>query len=67
MYVNPNFPTKKALREAVKEGKTVSVFSPGRYPCPQSGQVAVEGPHFPKSHSWYAEVMVEDGLVKSVK
>lgn len=67
MYVDPNFTTKKALREAVKEGKEVRVFSPGPFPCPQSGSVAVEGPHYPKAHSWYAEVMVEDGLVKAVK
>lgn len=67
MYVDPNFKTKKALREAIAAGKTVSVFSPGPFPCPQNGWVAVEGPHYPQPHSWYGNVRVEGGLVKEVK
>ncbi len=67
MYVNPNFKTKKALREAVAAGARVSVYSPGPFPAPTSGRTCIEGPHYPAAHSWYAEVMVEDGFVKSVK
>ena len=66
MYVDPNFKTKKALKEAVKEGKHVSVFSPGPFPCPQNGRVSVEGPHFPAPHSWYATVEVKEGQVIKV-
>ena len=66
MYVSPNFKTKKQLKEAIKAGKIVSVFSPGPFPCPTSGRVAVEGPHYPKPHTWYATVLVEDGYVKKV-
>lgn len=66
MYVDPNFKTKKSLKEAIKEGKFVSVFSPGPFPCPQNGRVTVEGPHYPKPHSWYAVVQVEKGKVIKV-
>ena len=66
MYVTPNYPTKKALREAVKAGDVVAVFSPGPFPCPTQGKVSVEGPHYPKPHTWYAAVTVVDGYVVKV-
>lgn len=66
MYVEPNFPTKKALKEAVKAGEVVTVFSPGPFPGQTEGRVAVEGPHYPKPHSWYSTVLVEDGRVVKV-
>lgn len=71
MYVNPDFKTKKALKEAVKCGdKMVTIFQPGGIfngNEPRDGVVAVEGPHFPKPHSWYAQVIMEDGRVVKVK
>lgn len=67
MYVEPNFPSKKALREAVKNGEAVSVFSPGPFPAKRDGRESVEGPHYPKPHTWYAEVEVVNGLVVKVK
>jgi hypothetical protein len=66
MYVSPNFPSKKALKEAVANGESVSVFSPGPFPAPTEGETAVEGPHYPKPHSWYARVRVENGIVVKV-
>lgn len=66
MYVSPNFPTKKALRDAVASGKTVTVFSPGPFPCPTDGKVNVEGPHYPEPHKWYGVVVVVAGRVKKV-
>lgn len=66
-YVDPNFRTKKALKEAVAAGKPVSVFSPGPFGVKDNGTVAVEGPHYPEPHSWYAEVTVVDGMVTKVK
>lgn len=72
MYVDPNLKSKKALKEAVAQyvatGKgAVYVFSPGPFPCPKDGEVSVEGPHYPKPHSWYARVEVKDGIVVKVK
>jgi hypothetical protein len=67
-YVDPNFKTKKALKEAVAAGELVTVFQPGgMYPATQNGETSIEGPHFPKPHTWYARVEVKDGVVTKVK
>ena len=66
-YVSPNFATKKALREAVKAGTRVEVFSPGPFPSKRNGTETIEGPHYPKPHTWYAQVTVKDGVVTAVK
>jgi hypothetical protein len=66
MYVNPNFKSKKALKEAVAAGETVTVFSPGPFPCSENGREAVEGPHYPEPHRWYASVEIKDGKVTKV-
>lgn len=58
-YVEPNFKTKKALKEAVEAGEHVTVFSPG--PFPLSGtRHSIEGPHYPEPHKWYAEVTTDE-------
>ena len=49
-YVNPNFRTKKALKEAVKHGDRISVFSPGPFGCRTEGAEFIEGPHYPEAH-----------------
>lgn len=66
MYVSPNFKTKKALKEAVANGERVEVFSPGPFPAKQDGRESIEGPHYPKPHTWYAQVDVVDGVVVKV-
>jgi len=67
MYTEINFKTKKALKEAVAAGKRIGVFSPGPFPCPQNGRVAIEGPHYPQPHSWYADCDVADGVIVKVR
>lgn len=66
MYVEPNFKTKKALKEAVAKGERVTVFSPGLGTPKQNGSECVEGPHHPAPHTWYAKVEIKDGLVVKV-
>lgn len=67
MYARTNFRTKKALKEAVKNGERVEVFQPGPFgPDVKDGEGVVEGPHFPEPHRWYAKVIVEDGVVTKV-
>ena len=64
-YVSPNFKTKKALKEALASGKDVRVFQPGLGTVPVDGTIALEGPHFPKPHRWYAQGTMRAGkLVK---
>lgn len=67
MYVTPNFRTKKALKEAVALGVHVEVFAPGLGSPPTNGTCVVEGPHYPKPHTWYAEVTVKEGRVVKVR
>ena len=67
MYVEPNFKTKKALKQALARGERVEVFSPGPFSSPAHGQVAIEGPHFPEPHRWYGLATVKDGQVIAVK
>ena len=66
-YVAPNYPTKKALKEAVAAGVKVTVFSPGPFGCKTDGTEFVEGPHYPRPHTWYAQVTVSNGIVTKVK
>lgn len=74
MYVDPNYKTKKAFKEAVAAGKSMSFFQPGGiFGNPKfleeggSGKIYVEGPHYPEPHMWYAEVTIENGKVTKVK
>ncbi len=69
MYVSPNYKTKKALKAAVEAGATVTIFQPGPFGGsePSRGDVAVEGPHYPKPHTWYATVTLKDGKVVKVQ
>lgn len=69
MYTDINFRTKKELKEAVAAGKRVTVYQPGPFggQAPTNGTVCIEGPHFPKPHTWYATCRIENGVVVSVK
>lgn len=71
-YVSPNFPTKAALKRAVKAGDRVTVFQPNAdvtgFDMPvHDGRVSVEGPHYPEPHRWYGTVEVNaDNVVTRV-
>ena len=66
MYVSPNFKSKKALKEALTAGKLVGVFSPGLGTVPFNGTVALEGPHYPEPHKWYAKGTIVNGVLIKV-
>ncbi len=65
-YADGNPRSKKQLKEWVAEGRKVHVFSPGPFGCKADGVEFLEGPHYPKPHSWYAKVLVEGGFVTKV-
>lgn len=67
MYCTKNFKTKKELKEAVKSGAKVTLYSPGLGTPKENGKEYVEGPHYPAPHTWYAEVTMKDGIVVAVK
>jgi hypothetical protein len=69
MYTETNFKTKKALKEAVAAGKKVAIYQPNNMfgtPDPSNGKFAVEGPHYPAPHAWYAMVTLVDGFITKV-
>ena len=66
MYTDRNFPTKTAFKQAVADGKEVTVYQPGGFfPSQRDGSVTVEGPH--GFHRWYAEATIKGGVVVEVK
>ena len=67
-YVNPDYPSGKAFKDAVKAGIGHRTYNPsGMFPTPRHGDDVIEGPHFPKPHRWYVGVIVKDGVVIKVK
>lgn len=66
MYTTINFPTKKALKEAIARGEEVTLYAPGLGSPTTDGIEFIEGPHYPASHSWYAQVKMEKGKVVRV-
>lgn len=68
MYTTKNFKTKKALRDAIKAGEKIGVYNPGPFGSPpRDGSVTLEGPHYPAAHSWYAQAVLKDGYITSVR
>lgn len=65
-YTDINFKSKKALKEALAQGRRISVYSPGPFPCPTEGRVSLEGPHYPEPHKWYASAEVKGGIVVKI-
>ena len=41
----------------------LQVWTPGPFGVKENGTGAIEGPHAPKPHRWYASVVVKDGVV----
>lgn len=68
-YTCTNYTSKKALKTAVAEGKEVRCYQPGLGPDLSNftGTTTLEGPHYPKPHSWYAEATLVNGKVTKVK
>ena len=72
-YAYPNFQSKKALKEAVAAGQTVSfedqsfVAESHKDYSTFTGTAAVCGPHYPAPHRWYAEIEFSNGKVVKVK
>ena len=73
MYTMVDFKTKKQLKEAVAAGKKERIYQPGgMFDPPEAaadytGRATIEGPHYPKPHTWYAQVELVDGIIVKVK
>lgn len=68
-YTYHDFRTKKALKEALARGEDIRVYQPtpwGNKDIVDTRIVALEGPHYPRPHSWYATAHLKDGRVVKV-
>jgi hypothetical protein len=66
-YVDPNYPTKKAFKQAIEQGERPETYNySGMHQTKKNGTDTIEGPHYPKPHKWYARVQVENGQVVKV-
>ena len=61
-YLESNPKTKKAAKELVATGRAFA-FCPGLGSIPQNGKVSIEGPHYPKPHTWYGQATIENGKI----
>ena len=78
-YTIINFKTKKALKEAVihqnhgtdeyRKNNLIHCYNPGLGPDLSNftGNICLEGPHYPAAHTWYAEAELVNGVVVKVK
>jgi len=69
MYTTTNYRTKKALKEAVARGEQVTYYQHGIFGGNEKkdGMIAIEGPHCPEPHRWYANCTAKDGVIVKVK
>lgn len=69
---DPRFATKKALREAIKEGREVYLYSTSAFggwsgsakELPEGTTFTVVGPDPERRRSWYASVTRKGGAIK---
>ena len=68
MYTTTDYKSKAELKRAIKAGVEVTIYQPGPFAGnePRDGTVCLEGPHFPKPHTWYATATMTDGRVTKV-
>lgn len=68
-YTSYDFASKKALKDAIKKGLKSTAFQPGPFGPDLTnftGNVCLEGPHYPKPHSWWATAKMVDGVIVKV-
>lgn len=76
-YTVRNFKTKKELKLAVAnhndrevvKGNPIRCYNPGLGPdlSNYTGSIALEGPHYPRPHTWYAQGEMVNGVLVKVK
>ena len=65
MYVSAKFKTKKSLKEAIKSGDEVYAMSNSMYPESGTGKATLSMPA--DYHKWYAQIVIENYKIVSVK
>ena len=64
-YASGNPKTKTELRKWLEAGKDVRVtnLTPLGNTEVKDGVAYLSGPHYPQPHTWYAEVLLENGKI----
>ena len=66
-YLLPNFKSKTAAKKAIAEGQKVTVTATSPFDTiPQNGVVSVEGPHYPRPHTFYGKAHIQNGRVVKI-
>lgn len=69
-YVSGNPKSKKAIRESLKNGESLSVVNLTPFGSEtmkgDHARVCVCGPHYPEPHKWYGFVRIKDGKIEKV-
>ena len=62
--LNHAAPSSVSAIMGVKIPCAVETYQPGgMFPATRDGNIALEGPHYPKPHTWYASAIVKDGII----
>ena len=66
-YTEIDYPTKKAVKEAISSGTRIRCYNPGLGgSTPTNGTIYLEGPHYPKPHKWYGKGIMKDGFLVKI-
>lgn len=65
VHIDPDFPTKKAFKEAFKKGIEIFTYTPGGlFQSQNDGRVTVEAPAI--FHRWYSSVEIKDRKIVKI-
>ena len=67
MYFTVNYPSKAAAKRALANGEQVRVKPTSEFDKGGDGEFYIEGPWYPKPHTFYGKVTVKNGLVVTIK
>lgn len=66
MYTSKNYASKAAVKRDLAAGVRVTLTPNGLEQGVVNGTATVEGPWYPKPHSWYGRATVVDGVVVKI-
>lgn len=70
LAADANDETSVEFPEYRRLANRLGVYQPNNMfgtPDPTEGKVYIEGPHYPRPHSWYAEAWLSGGVIVKVK
>jgi hypothetical protein len=62
MYIEPEFSTKGAFMDAVRDDVKMTIYTLSPFPPPKEGEIVISD----IKHRWSARVYVKDGKIRRV-